>query len=99
MRAYLAGFGYIEWLLVLVALIWLLGRFVIKPRSGPRPGRPSAAPVRRSANSDMQTLLTVTLHNKAEVERLIQYEIKRTPGISRDEAISRACERWRSDNR
>jgi len=45
------------------------------------------------------TWFIVTLHDRAAVERLISLEMKPFPGISRDEAISQAYQRWVDDNR
>ncbi len=55
---------------------------------------PSVAAVRA-----FRMLRVVTLRDVPAIERLIQYELQRAPGISRDEAICRAYERWIQDNR
>lgn len=49
-------------------------------------------------NSERQ-LRRICFGNDAQVERLIDFEMTRTPGISRAEAASRAVDRYRRDNR
>lgn len=75
-----------------------LQRPVVRSRSAAggelEPDPPSAASV-----NDMRRLLLVTLHDRVAVERLIDYEKQQRPGISRDEAISRAYQSWVQDNR
>jgi len=44
-------------------------------------------------------LRRICLGNDAQVERLINGEMTRSPGLSRAEAASRAVERYQSDNR
>jgi hypothetical protein len=44
-------------------------------------------------------LRRICFGNDAQVERLIDFEMTRTPGISRAEAASRAVDRYRRDNR
>ena len=44
-------------------------------------------------------LRRICLGNDGQVERLINGEVTRTPGISRAEAASRAVERYQRDNR
>ncbi len=44
-------------------------------------------------------LLRMNLGDKNKVERLIQYEIRKAPGISRAEAARAAVESMRHDNR
>lgn len=75
-----------------------------QPRSGalrtPEPSgqlEPVAPSV--SAVNAFRLLQVATLHDSAVVNRLIAYERGRAPGISRDEAICRAYERWQHDNR
>ncbi|MGB7482022.1 MAG: hypothetical protein WA924_16985 [Burkholderiaceae bacterium] len=121
MREVLAGFGVLQWLLVLLPLIWLLGTLIgrgsrPKPRTSIQwPDRPAIRRNRRpvlgqpseleleppSAQSieNMRKLLSATLHDRPAIERMIAHEMRRSPGISRDEAISRAYQRWVDDNR
>ena len=49
-------------------------------------------------NAERQ-LRRICFGNDAQVERLIDFETTRTPGISRAEAASHAVERYRRDNR
>ena len=49
-------------------------------------------------NAERQ-LRRICFGNDAQVERLIDFEMTRTPGISRAEAASRAVDRYRRDNR
>ena len=49
-------------------------------------------------NSERQ-LRRICFGNDAQVERLIDFEMTRTPGISRAEAAGRAVDRYRRDNR
>jgi hypothetical protein len=49
-------------------------------------------------NAERQ-LRRICFGNDAQVERLIDVEMTRTPGISRAEAASRAVDRYRRDNR
>jgi hypothetical protein len=49
-------------------------------------------------NSEGQ-LRRICFGNDAQMERLIDFEMTRTPGISRAEAASRAVDRYRRDNR
>ena len=51
-----------------------------------------------SRNPERQ-LRRICFGNDAQVERLIDFEMTRTPGISRGEAASRAVDRYRRDNR
>lgn len=44
-------------------------------------------------------LRRICLGNEGQVERLIDGEMRRSPGISRSEAASRAVFRYRRDNR
>ena len=44
-------------------------------------------------------LRRICFGNDAQVERLIDFEMTRTPGISRVEAANRAVDRYRRDNR
>ena len=44
-------------------------------------------------------LRRICFGNDAQVERLIDFEMTRAPGISRAEAASRAVDRYRRDNR
>jgi len=48
---------------------------------------------------NMRMLLSATLHDRAAVERMIAHEMRRSPGITRDEAVERAYQRWVDDNR
>jgi len=50
----------------------------------------------RQAESQLRR---ICLGNDGQVERLIQGEMTRSPGISRAEAASRAVERYLRDNR
>ena len=55
---------------------------------------------RRSGARQAETQLRrICLDNDGQVERLINGEMSRTPGISRAEAASRAVRRYRRDNR
>jgi hypothetical protein len=47
----------------------------------------------RTAADDMRELKLRTMGDKAQIERLVAFELKRAPGISRDEGIRRANER------
>jgi hypothetical protein len=49
-------------------------------------------------NSERQ-LRRICFGNDAQVQRLIDFEMTRTPGLSRAEAASRAVDRYRRDNR
>ena len=49
-------------------------------------------------NTERQ-LRRICFGNDAQMERLIDFEMTRTPGISRAEAASRAVDRYRRDNR
>jgi hypothetical protein len=58
--------------------------------------------LRRSGGSTRNAerqLRRICFGNDAQVERLIDFEMTRTPGISRTEAASRAVDRYRRDNR
>lgn len=77
-------------------------------RSGVRPSRLPVAsrsgelelePPSAQSVENMRRLLSATLHDRTAVEGMISHEMKRAPGISRDEAISRAYQRWVDDNR
>jgi len=52
-----------------------------------------------AAQNTERQLLRICFGNDAQVERLIDFEMTRTPGISRTEAASRAVDRYRRDNR
>jgi hypothetical protein len=52
----------------------------------------------RAGEAEAQ-LLRVCLGNDSQVERLINGEMTRSPGISRAEAASRAVRRYQRDNR
>jgi hypothetical protein len=55
---------------------------------------------RSGASRQAETQLRrICLGNDGQVERLINGEMIRTPGISRAEAASRAVRRYRRDNR
>lgn len=51
---------------------------------------------RRSPERDLQR---ACWGNGAQASRLIEYELQRTPGISRKEAASRALQSHKRDNR
>ena len=51
---------------------------------------------KRGAESQLRR---ICLGDNAQVERLIANETARAPGISRDEAASRAVQRYQRDNR
>ena len=58
--------------------------------------------LRRGSDSTRQAerqLRRICFGNNDQVERLINFEMTRTPGISRAEAASRAVDRYRRDNR
>jgi len=44
-------------------------------------------------------LRQICMGNEAQIERLIEAEIARTPGLSRGAAAARAVERYERDNR
>jgi len=52
---------------------------------------------RGQAPADADQLLRACMGDRAQMERLINFEISREAGISREEAIKRAVERWRRD--
>ena len=70
-------------ILGLIALGWWLW-----PRRGRGATRGAESPLRR-----------ICFGNENQVERLINFEMTRTPGISRAEAASRALLRYQRDNR
>ena len=58
--------------------------------------------LRRGRSTSGQTeaqLRRICLGNAGQVERLINLELTRSPGISRAEAADRAVERYQRDNR
>jgi hypothetical protein len=55
-------------------------------------------PNRRSRHSERQ-LRRICLGDDGKVERLIEAEMIRVPGISRGEAASRVVDRYQRDNR
>ena len=58
--------------------------------------------LRRSGGASRRAqaqLRRICLGNDAQVERLINGELTRSPGVSRAEAASRAVQRYQSDNR
>ena len=69
---------------ILVAIV--LGAWLWLRRSG----------VSRHAEAQLRR---ICLGNDGQVERLINGEMTRTPGISRTEAASRAVRRYQRDNR
>ncbi len=81
-------------LLLLVLLVALFFRFA------PAPGR---ARVRRLYSldyiSDYKRLLNICFGDRAKVDRLIAYELTKSPGISRSDAIARAVAKVETDNR
>lgn len=55
---------------------------------------------RSGASRQAETQLRrICLGNDGQVDRLINHEMTRTPGISRAEAASRAVRRYQRDNR
>ena len=52
-----------------------------------------------AAASHESQLLRVCQGDTAQADRLLQAELSRSPGISRDEAAARAIQRLRRDNR
>lgn len=69
------------------------------PPASRRSGELELEPPSAQSVENMRKLLTATLHDRTAVEGMISHEMKRAPGISRDEAISRAYQRWVDDNR
>ena len=51
----------------------------------------------RTAADDMRDLKLRTMGDRAQIERLVAFELKRAPGITRDEGIRRANERLSRD--
>jgi hypothetical protein len=51
---------------------------------------------RRAAETQLRR---ICMGNVRQAERLIEWEMTRTPGLSRAEAARRAVERYRRDNR
>lgn len=49
--------------------------------------------------SDYKRLLNICLGDKAKVDRLIAYELNKSPGISRHDATLRAVQRFETENR
>ena len=52
----------------------------------------------RNHNTQYESLLKKARGDRALVERLISYEQKRVPTMSREEATRQALDRWRRDN-
>lgn len=50
-------------------------------------------------NPTYETLLKKARNDQPLVERLIAYEMKQNPDISREEGIERALDRWERDSR
>ncbi len=50
-------------------------------------------------STELEELRRRALGDQALVERLVDFEARRAPGISRDEAIRRANSRWTRDAR
>ena len=46
-----------------------------------------------------RTLLKKTMGDRATVERLLEFERKRTPNANREQLLRSAIERWQHDNR
>ena len=72
--------------------IGILGAIVLGAWLWLRQGRG----VSRQAEAQLRR---ICLGNDGQVERLINGEVTRTPGISRAEAASRAVQRYQRDNR
>ncbi len=85
-----------QWLAVLLGL-WALGLLLTKRRRpvpvrlAPR-SRPATEPLSETL-SPRQRLLVACWHDQARAERLMEAEYGRVPGLSDDEAASRALER------
>jgi hypothetical protein len=74
--------------LAVIGFMWLAARSL----------RGDTAPTRRSGNLEAE-LLVICGRDPARAERLIELEMRRAPAIARAEAIRRALDRHRSDNR
>ncbi|GEM_PF-6434678 len=79
-------------LLIIVAIIVVIA-FVFWKQGGKTGGRTGG---KSAAESE---LLRMNLGDKNKVDRLIQYEMRKKPGISRAEAARAAVDSMRYDNR
>ena len=52
----------------------------------------------RGAKVQVERLQAAFRGDRAQAERLLEYELKRAPGISREEAATRATQSLRRDN-
>jgi hypothetical protein len=112
MRDWLGHLNVFTWIWILCVLILLTRKLldflrrpkvprpiIDWPKRPMRPVFPAQAALSSAAFHDLKMLLVVTLHDRPAVDRLILHEMHRLPGISRDEAISLAYQRWQDDNR
>jgi hypothetical protein len=77
-------------LLIAIALIAFLGVAARSLRGDARPSR------RPDAEAELQALCQ---GDPARAERLIELELRRAPKLTRAQAVLRAIERYRHDNR
>jgi len=80
-------------ILIIIAILVAVA-FAVWKLGGSAAGTPKSRPA--GAESE---LLRMTLGDKNKAERLIQYEMRKKPGISREEAARAAVESIRYDNR
>lgn len=70
-----------------------------EPTSSTSAGRSRWEPPRDFKAADDSALLRACFGDRAQVNRLIDYEVRRSPGISRQSAINAALDRLQADRR
>ena len=114
-RAFLLSRTWWEWLALLVALWLIAYRLTrsrrFVPAAGPSSGAaPAADPVRRTRAADepdipahclstVDRLVVACLGDRGKASRLMEYETRRAPRISDEEAAARALDRLKTDRR
>jgi len=78
-------------ILIILLIVAVIAFFIWKQGSGGTTGT--------GISGAESQLLRMNLGDKNKVERLIQYEMRKKPGISRAEAAKAAVESLRYDNR
>jgi hypothetical protein len=91
--------GVVGGVVLTLAVLWLIRR-----PTGSWAGVKAGAPTPPSADAGevarlRQNLRLKTLHNEDLIDRLVQAERERTPGVSEVECYRAAVERWERDNR
>jgi hypothetical protein len=98
MRDALLRFSSLHWLSILVVIYWVVFYFLNKKKKTALEPEPERSGFQISPEvAGFSRLVAATLGDRATAQRLVDYESRRSPGISRAEAIQRAFDSLKDD--